>query len=106
MVSPTSPGISQLLEAEKKADEITGRAGSEAERVVSDARGRAEQILAGGGPGARENHEAERTRQEAEAEKTRIAHEAELRIGEIRKLAEAKRAEAVKRLVRALFGRS
>lgn len=106
MPSPTSSGIGQLLEAEKKAEEITRRAGEDAERIVSEARRRAEEILAGEGSGPGANHEVARARQEAEAEKARIAREAEVRIAGIRKLATSTRADAVRRLVQTLFGQS
>lgn len=106
MASPSSPGVSRLLDAEKRADEITLRAREEAERIVADARKRAGQILAGEGAGAEGDHEAARIRREADAEKTRIARETRLHIEHIRKLAESRRAEALERLVKALFGQS
>jgi vacuolar-type H+-ATPase subunit H len=106
VVMPSSPGISSLLEAEKRADEITLRAREEAERIVADARKRADEIRGGEGSGPENNDEAARMRQEADAEKARIARETQLHIERIRKLAESRRAEALDRLVKALFAQS
>lgn len=105
-MASSSPGVSRLLEAEKSADEITLRAREEAERIVADARKHAEEILGGEGSGAGGNHEAALVRQDADAEKSRIARETQLHIEQIRKLAATRRAQAVERLVEALFGQA
>jgi vacuolar-type H+-ATPase subunit H len=106
VASPSSPGVSQLLEAEKRADDIALRAREEADRIVADARKRAEQITGGEGAEAGGSREAAQVREEADAEKTRIARDTREHIERVQKSAGNRRADALERLVKTLFGQS
>lgn len=101
---PPTAALARLLEAEKKADEIVGRAQAEAAEIVAAAKIRAKQILETAS--APETDAAETLRREMEKEKRLILEEANRRIEAMRSAAAARDAEAVEKLVTLLVAES
>lgn len=102
----TTPAIARLLEAERKADEIVGRAQKEAEEIVAQAKRRGQQIRDAANSADTHDSEASRAQEELEKQKRVVLQEGKKHMESMRAAAVPRLNEAVEKLFALLIGES